>query len=83
LRQVCDRLSASDVPLWPVAVFGISSGNASFGGKHKGATTGLRTDDYRLSPDIRLSADGLALHRRRADPDCPRDLPVLDELAAA
>src|SRR5437870_3088184 len=93
LAQLCNRLQACGIPLWRVAVF-VRTLHPRFMGRRfvwrEGASVEvsavaydrLDTDDYRLSPFVRVSSDGRPLRRRLADPNCPRDFPILEELAA-
>ena len=93
LAQLCDRLSECGLPIWRVGVF-VRTLHPQFMGRRFVWRQGqgvevtaapydrLETEDYRLSPFVRIATDGRPLRRRLADPECPRDFPVLDELAA-
>ena len=93
LAQLCERLVESGVPLWRVAVFvttlhpdvmgrrflwqadtGVTTSNALFGI--------LDTDDFRKSPFTTVYATRKPLRRRIADPDCPADFAILQDLRA-
>jgi adenylate cyclase len=93
LAQLCERLVESGVPLWRVAVFvttlhpdvmgrrflwqadtGVTTSNALF--------TILDTDDYQKSPFTTVYATRKPLRRRIADPDCPIDFAILQDLKA-
>jgi adenylate cyclase len=93
LAQLCERLVESGVPLWRVAVFvttlhpdvmgrrflwqadtGVTTSNALF--------TILDTDDYQKSPFTTVYATRTPLRRHLADPDCPADFPILQDLRA-
>ena len=91
LAQLCERLVESGIPLWRVAVFvttlhpdvmgrrflwqadtGVTTSNALF--------TILDTDDFQKSPFTTVYATRKPLRRRIADPDCPADFAILQDL---
>ena len=91
LTQLCDRLTDCGVPLWRVAVFvrtlhpqvmarrflwrpgeAASVAEADF--------ERAATDEFRLSPITQVRSTAVSVRRRLADPLCPNDFPVLDEL---
>jgi adenylate cyclase len=93
LAQLCERLVVSGVPLFRVAVFvttlhpdvmgrrflwqadtGVTTSNALF--------SILDTDDYQKSPFTTVYATRKPLRRRIADPDCPLDFAILQDLKA-
>ena len=94
LAQMCERLVAAGVPLWRVAVFvrtlhpnvmgrrflwrpGIAEvevGTASY--------DMLDEESYAKSPVVRVYETGQAFRRHLADPACPRDFKVVEELRA-
>jgi len=93
LAQLCERMVASDVPLWRVAVFVTTlhpdvMGRRFLWQAESGVTTSnalfdiLETDDYRKSPFTTVYATRQPLRRRLADPDCPIDFAILQDLRA-
>jgi adenylate cyclase len=92
LAQLCNRLHACGIPLWRVAVF-VRTLHPHFMGRRfvwrqgsevevsAASYSQLETDDYLQSPFVRITSDGQPLRRRLADPACPRDFPILEELA--
>jgi adenylate cyclase len=93
VAQICERLVACGIPLWRVAVF-IRTLHPNVMGRRfvwrPGAEVDiseapfelLDTAAFRDSTPAHVYATGAALRRRLADPDCPLDFPVLDELRA-
>jgi adenylate cyclase len=93
LTQLCERLVACGIPLWRVAVF-VRTLHPNVMGRRfvwrPGAEVEmseapfelLDTAAFRDSTPAHVHATGAALRRRLADPDCPLDFPVLDELRA-
>jgi adenylate cyclase len=93
LAQLCERMVASGVPLWRVAVFVTTlhpdvMGRRFLWQAESGVTTSnalfdiLETDDYRKSPFTTVYATRLPLRRQLADPRCPVDFPILKDLRA-
>jgi adenylate cyclase len=93
LAQLCERMVACGVPLWRVAVFvttlhpdvmgrrflwqadsGVTMSNALF--------AVLETEDYRKSPFTTVYATREPLRRCLADPNCPLDFAVVQDLRA-
>ena len=93
LAELCERLTAHGIPLWRVAVFvqtlhpnvigrrflwrpgaDVEIGEASF--------EVLDQDTYKQSPVVRVYETGQAFRRHLADPTCPRDFAVIEELRA-
>jgi adenylate cyclase len=93
LGQLCERLVASGIPLWRVAVF-VTTLHPDIMGRRflwqasSGVTTSealfaiMETDDYRKSPFTTVYATRQPLRRRIADADCPMDFAVLQDLRA-
>jgi adenylate cyclase len=93
LAQLCDRLIACGIPLWRVAVF-VRTLHPNVMGRRfvwrPGADVDiteapfelLNTAAFRDSTPAHVYATGAPLRRRLANPDCPLDFPVLDELRA-
>jgi len=93
LAQLCERMVACGVPLWRVAVF-VTTLHPDVMGRRflwqadSGVTTSnalfavLETEDYRKSPFTTVYATREPLRRRLADPDCPLDFGVVQELRA-
>ena len=93
LAQLCERMVASGVPLWRVAVFVTTlhpdvMGRRFLWQAESGVTTSnalfdiLETEDYRKSPFTTVYATREPLRRRLADPDCPIDFAILRDLRA-
>jgi adenylate cyclase len=93
LAELCERLVAGGIPLWRAAVFvktlhpdvlgrrflwqassGVTTSDALF--------TLTETDDFRKSPFTTVYATRKPLRRRLADPDCPADFSILQDLRA-
>jgi len=91
LAELSDRLVGCGIPLWRAAVFvrtlhpqimgrrylwhpntGVSVTDADF--------ESLDGEEYLTSPIVHVCHTGRALRRHVADPDCPNDFPILDEL---
>ena len=94
LAQLCARLVDCGVPLWRVAVFVRTLHPNIMGrrlvwelGKEVVVTEApiemRESDTFRDSPVAAMMHTRRPLRRRLCDPDCPRDFPVLAELAAA
>src|SRR5262252_1081451 len=93
LAQLCDRLVASGIPLWRVAVF-VNTLHPQIIGRRfiwrPGADVEISegrfglfdTPEFRENPVARVYATRNALRRRLADPDCAIDFPILQELRA-
>ena len=85
--------STCGIPLWRVAVF-VTTLHPDVMGRRflwqasSGVTTSdalfdiLETDDYRKSPFTTVYATREPIRRRLADPDCPIDFAILDDLRA-
>jgi len=93
LAELCERLVACDVPLWRVAVFVTTLHPDVLGRRFlwqasSGVTTSdalftlTETDDFRKSPFTTVYATRKPLRRRLADPDCPADFSILQDLRA-
>jgi adenylate cyclase len=93
LAELCERLVACDVPLWRVAVFVTTLHPDVLGRRFlwqasSGVTTSdalftlTETDDFRKSPFTTVYATKKPLRRRLADPDCPADFSILQDLRA-
>jgi adenylate cyclase len=91
LEELCIRLVECGISLWRVAVYvqtlhplimtrrfvwkpgaAVEVGEATF------AFTGQA--NYRASPVVRIQSNGETIRRRLADPACPIDYPILNEL---
>jgi len=93
LAQLCDRLVASGIPLWRVAVF-VNTLHPQIIGRRfiwrPGADVEISegrfglfdTPEFRENPVARVYATRNPLRRRLADPDCAIDFPILQELRA-
>ena len=93
LAQLSERLVASGIPLWRVAVF-VRTLHPNVMGRRllwrpdaevevtEAAYELLETELFRDSPIARVYQTGEAIRRKLADPDCPDDFPVLADLRA-
>jgi adenylate cyclase len=93
LAQLCDRLVACGIPLWRVAVF-VNTLHPQIIGRRfvwrPGAEVEISegrfglfdTPEFRENPVARVYATRKAIRRRLADPGCPMDFPILQELRA-
>jgi len=93
LSQLCNRLVACGIPLWRVAVF-VNTLHPQIIGRRfiwwPGADVEIAegrfglfdTPEFRDNPVARVYATRTALRRRLADPNCPMDFPILEELRA-
>jgi adenylate cyclase len=93
LSQLCDRLVAAGIPLWRVAVF-VNTLHPQIIGRRfiwqPGADVEISegrfglfdTPEFRDSPVAHVYATKTALRRRLADPGCPMDFSILEELRA-
>jgi adenylate cyclase len=93
LSQLCERLVASGIPLWRVAVF-VNTLHPQIIGRRfiwrPGADVEISegrfglfdTPEFRENPVARVYATRTALRRRLADPGCAMDFPILQELRA-
>jgi len=93
LTQLCERLVACGIPLWRVAVF-VRTLHPNVMGRRfvwrPGAEVEAREAPYELlessdfldSTIARVYLTEKAIRRRLADPDCPLDFPILEELRA-
>jgi adenylate cyclase len=93
LAQLCERMVASGIPLWRVAVF-VTTLHPDIMGRRflwqasSGVTTSealfaiTETDDFRQSPFTTVYMTREPLRRRLADSDCPLDFPILHALRA-
>ena len=93
LAQLCDRLVASGVPLWRVAVF-VRTLHPQIMGRRLLWRPGAEVEvseapfelldsaQFRDNPIARVYATGAAVRRRLADADCIDDFPVLTDLRA-
>lgn len=93
LAELCGRLVACGIPLARAAVFArilhpqivglMVLWRPDAGAQmREGPFAILDTAEFRESPVTHVTVQGAALRRRLADPDCPRDFPFLDDLAA-
>jgi adenylate cyclase len=93
LAQLCQRMVEAGAPLWRAAVFVTTlhpdvMGRRFLWQAESGVTVSnafhslVETDDYRTSPFTTVYATRKPLRRRFADPDCPTDYEVLQELRA-
>jgi adenylate cyclase len=91
LNELCERLVACGVPLWRVAAFVHTLHPEQFGRRFvwlpdAGIATRaaphalVETAEYRDSTIVVVTAGGVPLRRRIADPDCPLDFAILQEL---
>jgi adenylate cyclase len=90
---LCDRLVACRIPLWRVAVF-VNTLHPQIIGRRfiwrPGADVEISegrfglfdTPEFRKNPVARVYATRKAIRRRLADPGCPMDFPILQELRA-
>lgn len=93
LAELCARLVACGVPLWRSSVF-VRTLHPNLMGRRFTWLPGrpvevlsapyqvLESDEFRLSPVMRVYDTAASLRRRLADHDCPRDFPLLDTFAA-
>jgi len=93
LFQLCDRLVGCGIPLWRVAVF-VNTLHPQIIGRRfvwrPGAEVEISegrfglfdTAEFRENPVARVYATRKAIRRRLADPGCPMDFPILQELRA-
>jgi adenylate cyclase len=93
LAQLCDRLVACGIPLWRVAVF-VNTLHPQIIGRRfvwrpgaeveilEGRFGLFDTPEFRENPVARVYATRKAIRRRLADPGCPMDFPILQELRA-
>lgn len=91
LGELCDRLAAAGLPLWRVAVF-VRTLHPHIMGRRflwqPGAVVAtseapfamLQTPEFLESPVARVYATDAAIRRRLADPGCPADFGMLEEL---
>jgi adenylate cyclase len=93
LAQMCDRLVASGVPLWRVAVFVRTlhpdvMGRRFLWQAESGVTTSnalhgiVDTNEFRNSPVVAVYTTGKMLRWRVADPASRDDFPILQDLRA-
>jgi adenylate cyclase len=93
LAQLCQRMLDADIPLWRAAVFVTTlhpdvMGRRFLWQAESGVTVSnafhslVETDDFRKSPFTTVYATCKPLRRRFADPDCPTDFDVLQDLRA-
>lgn len=93
LAQLCQRMVEAGVPLWRAAVFVTTlhpdvMGRRFLWQAESGVTVSnafhslVETDDYRVSPFTTVYATRKPLRRRFADPDCPTDYEVLQDMRA-
>jgi adenylate cyclase len=93
LSQLSERLLACGIPLWRVAVF-VNTLHPQIIGRRfvwrPGAEVEISegrfglfdTSEFRENPVARVYATRKAIRRRLADPGCPMDFPILQELRA-
>jgi adenylate cyclase len=91
LTELCERLSASGIPLWRAVVF-VRTLHPQVAGRRfvwtpdKGTVVSegtfqlLERDIFRTSPMAEVSKTGQPLRRRLADPECPMDYSILPDL---
>ncbi len=91
LTALCERLTATGLPLWRAMVF-VRTLHPEVVGRRfiwrpdtgtiitDGGFDLLERDAFRNSPMVYVSETGTALRRRVADADCPMDFPVLYDL---
>jgi adenylate cyclase len=91
LTELCERLSSCGLPLWRVAVFvhtlhphimarrflwrpgeATTIAEASFEREE--------SEEFKQSPVVRIYKTGVSIRRRLAEPDCPIDFAILEEL---
>ena len=93
LAQLCQRMLDAGIPLWRAAVFVTTlhpdvMGRRFLWQAESGVTTSnalhslVEKDDYRKSPFTAVYATRKPLRRRFADPDCPADFEVLQDVRA-
>jgi adenylate cyclase len=93
LAQLCQRMVDAGIPLWRAAVFVTTlhpdvMGRRFLWQAESGVTVSnafhslVETDDFRKSPFTTVYATREPLRRRFADPDCPTDFEVLQDLRA-
>jgi adenylate cyclase len=93
LAQLCQRMLAADIPLWRGAVFVTTlhpdvMGRRFLWQAESGVTVSnafhslVEQDEYRKSPFTTVYETRRPLRRRLADPDCPADFEVLQDLRA-
>jgi adenylate cyclase len=91
LTELCERLTASGLPLWRVVVFVRTLHPQVMGRRFAwrpdtgtevsdGSFELLERDIFRNSPMAYVGTTGEALRRNLADPDCPMDFPILPDL---
>src|SRR5262245_990461 len=91
LKELCERLVGTGVPLWRVAVFVRTLHPQVMGRRFlwradeavavtEAVHAFTAEEAYRASPVAQVYATGVGLRRRLADPDCPLDFPILREL---
>jgi adenylate cyclase len=93
LTELCERLAASGLPLWRVAVY-VNTIHPEIMARRfvwrpgvaadvAEAPFAMATDDnYLKSPIVRIRKTGETIRRRLANPDCPMDYNILKELRA-
>jgi adenylate cyclase len=91
LTAICERLTAAGLPLWRAVVF-VRTLHPQIVGRRfvwrpdtgtivtEGSFDLLDRDVFRNSPMTYVAATGAAFRRRLADPDCPLDYPILQDL---
>ncbi len=93
LSELCERLAAAGLPLWRVVVF-VRTLHPEVVGRRFAwrPDTGtviseapfelLDRDVFRNNPMAQIGSAAGTLRRRLADPDCPMDYPILQDLRA-
>jgi adenylate cyclase len=91
LTAICERLTAAGLPLWRAVVFVRTLHPQILGRRFvwrpdtgtivtEGSFDLLDRDVFRNSPMTYVTTSGAAFRRRLADPDCPLDYPILQDL---
>jgi adenylate cyclase len=91
LTAICERLTAAGLPLWRAVVFVRTLHPQILGRRFvwrpdtgtivtEGTFDLLDRDVFRNSPMTYVTTTGAAFRRRLADPDCPLDYPILQDL---
>jgi adenylate cyclase len=91
MTELCERLTACGLPLWRATIFVRTLHPEVIGRRFMwrpdtgtdvadGSFELLERDVFRNSPMVYVSETGAALRRRLADPDCPMDFPILQDL---
>ena len=91
LTELCERLSSCGLPLWRVAVF-VHTLHPHIMARRflwrPGKATTIaeahfereESEEFKQSPVVRIYKTGVPIRRRLAEPDCPIDFAILEEL---